>query len=337
MLVILTTQKGNMLFIDANQYLQLYRTVTGRKLLAPLQEQQAHIFITTQIVNEVHRNKLEIAARFLQGQLQPLCLRSLGLPDRLFGIDEKTFTDLRRRTTGLCDDVDKLKDELENLAAQTLRRISRSEDEVSVALEEIFRRAVPTTNEALVRARSRREIGNPPGKKGDPLGDQLSWELFISHAIGRPKLWVISNDSDYLTTFGQTSFLNPFLLRDLQFVCGTLPEVYCFNNLMKGLEHFVRESGVPRGSLPIGKEAAEIEEDFLANYFCGNLYLTHIQEGQGHSVLLGYSGGVWSCPKLNLVIHRDRVIVDGEAYPVQSLRPFYADFVHNGQRLCITQ
>jgi len=266
-----------MLFIDANQYLQLYQTVTGRKLLAPLREQQGHVFITTQIVNEVHRNKLEIASRFLQGQLQPLCLRAMGLPDHLFGIDERTLTEVRRRMASLSDDVTKLKNELERLATETLGRISRSEDEVSVALEEVFRRAVQPTHEELERARVRRELGNPPGKKGDPLGDQLSWEQFVSHAIGRPKLWVISNDSDYLTTFGQTSFLNPLLLLDLQFVCGTLPEVYCFNNLMKGLEHFVHESGLPRGSLPTGAEAAQIEEDFLANYYCGNLVLSRIQ------------------------------------------------------------
>lgn len=326
-----------MLFIDANQYLQLYQTVTGRKLLAPLREQKDHVFVTTQIVNEVHRNKLEIAARFLQGQLQPLCLRAMGLPDHLFGIDEKTLTELRRRMTGLSDGVTKLKEELERLATKTLGRISRSEDEVSVALEEVFQRAVVPKDDEFERARVRRELGNPPGKKGDPLGDQLSWEQFITHAIGRPKLWVISNDSDYLATFGQTSFLNPLLLRDLQFVCGTLPEVYCFNNLMKGLEHFVREAGVPRGSLPTGAEAAQIEEDFLASYYCGNLWLTHMQGEQCESVPLSYSSGVWACPKVNLVIRRDRVIVDEQAYPVQSLRPFWADFVHNGRRFCITE
>lgn len=326
-----------MLFIDANQYLQLYQTVTGRKLLAPLREQQEHIFVTTQITNEVHRNKLEIAARFLHGQLQPLCLRAMGLPDHLFGIDERTLSELRRRMAGLSDDVTRLKDELERLATETLGRISRSKDEVSVALEEVFRRAIVPSDEEFERGRLRRELGNPPGKKGDPLGDQLTWEQFITHAIGRPKLWIISNDSDYLTTFGQTSFLNPLLLRDLQSVCGTVPEVYCFSNLMKGLEHFVRETGVPRGSLPAGAEAAQIEEDFLANYYCGNLYLTYTQGEECGTVPLTYSGGVWACPKVNLVIRRDCVIVDGQAYPVTSLQPFWADFIHKGQRFCITE
>jgi hypothetical protein len=326
-----------MLFIDANQYLLLYETVTGRKLLAPLREQKEHIFVTTQIVNEVHRRKLELAARFLQGQLQALCLRTMGLPDYLFGIDEKALAALRKRMADLSDDVTKLKEELERLATETLRRISRSEDEVSVALEEIFRRAVSPSEEEFVRGKYRRELGNPPGKKGDPLGDQLSWEQFLTHAIGRPKLWIISNDSDYLTTFGQTSFLNPFLLQDLRSCCGGMPEVYSFNNLMKGLEHFVRETGAPRGSLPAGAEAAQIEADFLANYYCRNLYLTYSGGEEGGTVPLTYNCGVWTSPKVNLVIQRDRIIVDGQTYPVRSLRPLWVEFAHKGQHFTITE
>ncbi len=326
-----------MLFIDANQYLLLYETVTGRKLLAPLREQRENIFVTAQIVTEVHRRKLELAARFLQGQLQALCLRTIGLPDHLFGIDEKALGALRKRMADLSDDVAKLKVELEHLATETLRRISRSEDEVSVELGEIFRRAVFPSPEELERGQLRRELGNPPGKKGDPLGDQLSWEQFLTHAVGRPKLWIISNDSDYLTTFGQASFLNPFLVNDLRSFCGIVPDVYCFNNLMKGLEHFIRETGAPRGSLPTGAEAAQIEADFLANYYCRNLYLTYSGAGDCGTVPLTYNCGVWTSPKVNLVIQRDRIIVDGQTYPVQSLRPLYVDFVHNGQQFTITE
>jgi hypothetical protein len=36
------TTEDALLFVDANRYLELYRTVTGRHLLAPLSEQTAH-------------------------------------------------------------------------------------------------------------------------------------------------------------------------------------------------------------------------------------------------------------------------------------------------------
>jgi hypothetical protein len=294
---------ARMLFIDANQYLLLYETVTGRKLLAPLWEQKESIFVTAQIVTEVHRRKLELAARFLQGLLQALCLRTIGLPDHLFGIDEKALGALRKRMADLSGDVAEFKEELERLATETL----------TGRLEIIVSRVL------------------------DPLGDQLSWEQFLTRAIGRPKLWIISNDSDYLTTFGQASFLNPFLVNDLRSFCRIVPEVYCFNNLMKGLEHFIRETGAPRGSLPTGAEAAQIEADFLANYYCRNLYLTYSGRGDCGTVPLTYNCGVWTSPKVTLVIQRDRIIVDGQTYPVQPLRPLYVDFVHNGQQFTITE
>jgi len=41
-----------MIFIDANQYLDLYRTASGKKLLAALKEQEEHIFVTKHVSEE---------------------------------------------------------------------------------------------------------------------------------------------------------------------------------------------------------------------------------------------------------------------------------------------
>ena len=53
-------------FIDTPLYIDLYRTESGKDLLALLQEQQDYIFITEQIVNEVNRNKLQEAMEFFR-------------------------------------------------------------------------------------------------------------------------------------------------------------------------------------------------------------------------------------------------------------------------------
>lgn len=55
-----------LLFIDTNKYLDLYRTDKGKKLLAPLGEQVDYIFVTQQVVGEVQRNKILVAAEFLR-------------------------------------------------------------------------------------------------------------------------------------------------------------------------------------------------------------------------------------------------------------------------------
>jgi hypothetical protein len=61
-----------LLFIDANRYLDLYRLVTAKKLLPAIKEQQEHIFITKQVVDEVQRNKLREAARLRATQIVEL-------------------------------------------------------------------------------------------------------------------------------------------------------------------------------------------------------------------------------------------------------------------------
>ena len=61
-----------LLVIDANKYLDLYRTVSGKKLVASLVEQAAHIFVTRQIVEEVQRNKIEVVKTFLSKQFGEL-------------------------------------------------------------------------------------------------------------------------------------------------------------------------------------------------------------------------------------------------------------------------
>jgi hypothetical protein len=69
------------LCIDANKYLDLYRTATGKKLLASLQEQADHIFVTKQVVEEVQRNKPKEAATFLAKQFGKLRLQTFAVPD----------------------------------------------------------------------------------------------------------------------------------------------------------------------------------------------------------------------------------------------------------------
>src|SRR5437016_13934898 len=52
-----------MIFIDTNQYLDLYAlTAKKKKTLELLTAQQEYIFVTSQVVEEVQRNKVRIMA-----------------------------------------------------------------------------------------------------------------------------------------------------------------------------------------------------------------------------------------------------------------------------------
>src|SRR5579871_6910643 len=86
-----------LLFIDANKYLDLYETVSGRKLLASLGEQAHHIFVTQQVVEEVQRKKIGVSVRFLNDQFKELKLQTFQIPDHLFGTTAEQSKTIREQ------------------------------------------------------------------------------------------------------------------------------------------------------------------------------------------------------------------------------------------------
>jgi hypothetical protein len=210
-----------LLFIDANQYLDLYNPETGTPQLPALQEQSAHIFVTTMIVDEVQRRKVGAAADFLK---------------------------------------QKPKKEKE-LAHVLLAQITRSEDEVSKTLAALFAHAIPPTEDALQRARRRKELGNAPGKKTGPLGDQLNWEQILEQCQEKSAIWIITRDPDYATTYEGKMFLNAMLYRDLVGKYPRPPEVFCFNNILEGIDHFAKLTMTKADKLPSPEKIEEIKKE----------------------------------------------------------------------------
>jgi PIN domain-containing protein len=251
-----------LVFIDANSYLDLYRATKGKKLLALLREQQKHIFVTAQVVEEVQRHKLRVEALFLADQFKKLKPRGFEVPDHLFDLTGETASSLREKLGEIHEKTKQLNAALMNAAIQSLQRISRSEDEVSKALDVLFNGAIAHTPEELQRARDRKERGSPPGKKADTLGDQLTWEQLLSHCKGKSKLWLISKDSDYCTKYdGGKMFLNPLLYQNLVRPDCPTPEVFCFDGIDEGISDFVKATGVRADKLLTPNESEEIKKE----------------------------------------------------------------------------
>lgn len=250
-------------FIDANQYLGLYRVTKGKKLLQSIREQQKHIFITQQVVDEVQRNKLAVTAPFLGAQFQELKLRGFEIPDHLLDISLEPAK-LRSAITDIQQKIDQVNVDLAAAALQTVQRISQSEDQVSKALAELFAGAIAETQEELQRARKRKERGNPPGKERNPLGDQLTWEQLLSHAKGKTRVWIVSSDTDYCIEHGGKQFLNALLYQDLARFNQPPPQVFCFDNIDDGIRDFASKTGVKADALPTPEESKEIKEEFAA-------------------------------------------------------------------------
>jgi hypothetical protein len=156
--------------------------------------------------------------------------------------------------------------EIDALILDLMEQISFSKDEVSKALSLIFANAVPHSSEELERARNRRELGNPPGKTTNPIGDQLSWEQILTQFKDKKRLWIISRDGDYGTPYSGKRFLNRFLYDELCKIAPD-PEIYLFEDIAEGINHFVDTTGVKAEQRLTPEEVEEIkrEEKALPN------------------------------------------------------------------------
>ncbi|GAA6146026.1 PIN domain-containing protein [Thalassolituus maritimus] len=250
--------KDALLFIDANKYLDLYRTDKGRKLLGPLAEQASYIFVTKQVVDEVERNKLGVAAEFLRTKSQGMKLHSINVPDHFSGSISGKNQEILRKMGEISRSVSTVNAEIDSHTLEIMTQVAESKDEVSKALAPIFSKAVQATLKELKRARERKEVGNPPGKRNDPLGDEISWEQILSHFEGKRRLWIISRDGDYGTAFGGTLFLNGLLKSELVRIEENA-SVYIFKDLVEGLTHFVETTKVKAKLKLTPEEVTEIE------------------------------------------------------------------------------
>jgi len=250
----------SLLFIDSNKYLDLYRIDKGKKLLAPLGEQIDYIFVTQQVVNEVQRNKILVAADFLRKKSKELKLQTFNLPDHLSNTSIEQRNDILQRMSEIDQKIKDMNAEIDTLVLGIMEQISYSEDEVSKALSLIFANAIPHSSEELQRARERRELGNPPGKITNPIGDQLTWEQILTHFKDKKRLWIISRDGDYGTVYSGKGFLNRFLYDELCEITSE-PEVYLFEDIVEGINHFVDTTGVKAEQRLTLEEAEEIERE----------------------------------------------------------------------------
>jgi predicted nucleic acid-binding protein len=230
-----------MLFIDANQFLRLYvaRRPETDSVLKLLIQVKDHIFLPRQVVQEVNRKKLNLVAKDLAERIAHW-----------------------EKSRNLDDQLPKLIDRGKSAGQELLREISQSADEVSKALEPLFSQAVEATDDEWQRARLRKERGNPPGKQNQPLGDQLSWEQFLSHAKGKKKVWIITDDGDFALKLEGVRFLNALLCQDLAAGNDHQPvSVFCFDDLFKGIKHLIGECHLPKTDLPTGEEEKRIESE----------------------------------------------------------------------------
>lgn len=247
-------------FVDSNLYLNFYRLLEPefQSLLKPLASVSDSIFITSQIVDEVTRNRLGTfveRAEKLRGSIPS----DLGLPSFHWG-DKSKASDWVARIGEFNLKLKQIRIEYDESIKVTAGKILDGSDEISTTLERIFSTAKGPTQAQMERARSRKERGNPPGKRSDPLGDQINWEQFIDQARKDESVWIVSTDGDFFDDVRDQTKLNPFLYDELRKRIGTKAQIHCYKELSAALRSFQFAGGPKVVDLPSNEALVEIEK-----------------------------------------------------------------------------
>jgi len=310
-----------MILIDTNIYLEFYESPAARKLVPSLLEIKDHVLVTSTIVDEVRRNQLSICCSALVSQYDKLSLPNVSVSDQLLGAAPNELTDLRRDISDVKTRLTEIRTKIDSLIASTLSQVQQCSDPVSLALEPLFQSAVPPTDAERAQARQRKEVGNPPGKRDDPLGDQITWEQFLSRAKNADALWIVTKDGDYCTRQSDQLLINPVLSRDLDAHGYKGPAIRCFYSLADALSD-LKQSGHQISVLPTTDILSEIkkEEGRLPNntrflwdtnvlaglrdhfhcpmcgttFAAGELFIEQTESGLAQRCRCGHCGAVWT-------------------------------------------
>lgn len=212
-MVDLTGCPMSLIFLDANIVLGFWSLSKNRvssELILPLLDIKSHIFVTKQVVDEIDRNKLRVfieSASWKRDNIPP------EFPDHfVIGREYHAFNKKNRQIKA---DIEGAERERRELALKIAKEISTNTDQVTQVISPMLNCAFEPTMEQLVAARARKERGNPPGKKSDPLGDQISWQQILDKADGVKRVYIVTRDSDYTSDIQGSLLLNPLLSREL--------------------------------------------------------------------------------------------------------------------------
>jgi hypothetical protein len=128
-------------------------------------------------------------------------------------------------------------------------------------------------------------VGNPPGKRSDPLGDQISWQQFLDALKGEKRVWIITRDGDYAEVVNGTRLLNPLLRAELA---------------AKGVEHAEVHDNLSRALQSIQSAGVHVPHE-LDEAKLGALQKEEAEAQYPQPPYLFWPDTAWRCPKCHNV------------------------------------
>lgn len=233
------------IFIDTNIFLSFYHFTNEdleelKKLGVLLEQGKVKLYLPEQVIQEFQRNRDNKIA----DALKRLREQKLDLRFPQFCKEYEEFENLRQ----LQRSYSKVHAELIKKAIEDIQSQNLKADQV---IHELFENGImiPVDDTIEDLARTRMDVGNPPGKNGS-LGDALNWETLLRDIPEWEDLYFVTDDKDYSSPIDVNTF-NAYLSQE--WVTKKESNIVYYRSLSEFFkEHF------PKISL-----ASELEKDLV--------------------------------------------------------------------------
>lgn len=231
---------NNLLFIDANIWLDFYRArnEASLKLLSHAESLIDRIIVTYQLESEFKKNRQSAIVEGLQALKDPVDIPRLGIFS-----NSKATRVIDQSTKRAKLRVEKLRKRLLTALESPTRydpvykacqRLFHKEDEINLTRKNTLRQ--------LIRRRAFKRFlhGCPPRKKNDTsIGDAFNWEWMVHCAEkAGAGLIIVSRDSDYGVTVDGKSYVNDHLRQEFSEKVSRKRKLMLYSKLSEALKLF---------------------------------------------------------------------------------------------------
>lgn len=211
------------LFLDSNVWLSLFDSFRRdleelQGLVALVEQGKVALLLPDQVVNEVRRNRDKRIGSDIELLRSEILLEEI--PPLFYGLQEyQSFAKIRRN----------YQDAKERLIARLVEEFEQGRLPADEAIDRLFAaaRRIPVTDDLLSRARTRYDLGNPPGKEGS-YGDAVNWECLLAAVPDGEDLYLVTRDRDFASRIDRGR-LSPFLEEEWSARKGA--KVFFYNRL----------------------------------------------------------------------------------------------------------
>lgn len=252
-------------FIDANIYLNFYTGLYTNispleELLNLVNEGKVELLATEQILNEVNRKKEKLSLSTISKLQKYETELKKSLPDKKKVLPR--WESIRKINEKYNQDISA---EIEVIRGEVNKSISPG-GEVDKLLEALFEKATVynISPSVLQQAKLRYDLGNPPKKNDNSLGDAINWELLLSNSKQEDNIVLVCNDGDFKTEKHDGSIgLMGFLEKEWQIKIGS--DIRLFSKITEFLLSLPVNAKVNKEEITSAKK----EEDLVSQYTSG--------------------------------------------------------------------